>query len=110
MVTHATLRMPISDSEMQELPRPHSRIATIITKLHAAKNLDELFLDLKHELVSLFHVEQLTLYAVDNQKKELYSRYLLDTLDGVQEIRVPINDTSVSGYCARHGTILNIAD
>jgi type II secretory ATPase GspE/PulE/Tfp pilus assembly ATPase PilB-like protein len=34
----------------------------------------------------------------------------LDPLDGVQEIRVPINDASISGYCARYGKIVNIAD
>ena len=86
------------------------RTATIINKIHAAKNLDELFFELKGELATLFEVEQLTLYAVDREKKELYSKYLLDPLDGVQEIRVPINEASISGYCARYGKILNIAD
>ena len=71
---------------------------------------DELFFELKGELATLFEVEQLTLYAVDREKRELYSKYLLDPLDGVQEIRVPINEASVSGYCARYGKIVNIAD
>ena len=72
--------------------------------------LDELFFELKSELSTLFEVEQLTLYAIDREKRELYSKYLLDPLDGVQEIRVPINDASISGYCARYGKIVNIAD
>ena len=33
----------------------------------------------------------------------------MDPLDGVQEIRV-INEASISGYCARYGKIVNIAD
>jgi type II secretory ATPase GspE/PulE/Tfp pilus assembly ATPase PilB-like protein len=99
-----------SESSLAGQSRPVSRTAFIINRIHAAKNLDELFIELKEDLRNLFDVEQLTLYAVDRERRELYSKYLLDPIDGVQEIRVPINERSVSGYCARHGKILNIAD
>ena len=110
MAEQATLRMPIATSGLQEWQLAKSRTATIINQIHAVKNLDELFFGLKSELAMLFEVEQLTLYAIDREKKELYSKYLLDLLDGVHEIRVPINEASISGYCARYGKILNIAD
>jgi type II secretory ATPase GspE/PulE/Tfp pilus assembly ATPase PilB-like protein len=79
-------------------------------KILAARDLDDLFLELRDDLVSLFDVEQLTLYTVDREKRELYSRFILDPLQGVQEIRVAIDETSISGYCARHGKLLNIVD
>src|SRR5437667_12386165 len=110
MAERATLRMQTSDAGTQEWSEPKGRTATVINKIHAAKNLDELFFEIKNDLVNLFDVEQLTLYAVDSQKKELYAKYLLNSLDGVGEIRVPINEFSVSGYCARYGKMLNIAD
>src|SRR5919199_2140225 len=110
MADQAILQTRISPSSSQEWSTAKGRTATIINKIHAAKNLDELFFELKGELATLFEVEQLTLYAVDREKRELYSKYLLDTLDGVQEIRVPINEASVSGYCARYDKIVNIAD
>ena len=100
----------MATSGSQEWSTAKGRTATIINKLHAAKNLEELFFELKSELATLFEVEQLTLYAVDREKRELYSKYLLDSLEGVQEIRVPINEASISGYCARYGKIVNIAD
>jgi type II secretory ATPase GspE/PulE/Tfp pilus assembly ATPase PilB-like protein/GAF domain-containing protein len=84
--------------------------ATLIDKIRAAATLDDLFLKLKEDLVDLFEVEQLTLYAIDRENRELYSRFLLDSLQGIQEIRVPIDATSVSGYCARYGKVLNIGD
>src|SRR5215831_10083213 len=99
-----------SDAGAQAVPSRQGRTATVINKIHAAKNLDELFFEIKHDLVSLFNVEQLTLYAVDREKKELYAKYLLNSLDGVEEIRVPITASSISGYCARYGKVLNIAD
>jgi type II secretory ATPase GspE/PulE/Tfp pilus assembly ATPase PilB-like protein len=95
---------------LEEQRGPKSRTASIVNRIHAAKNLDELFIELKEELRHLFNVEQLTLYAVDRERRELYSKFLLDPIDGVQEFRVPINEHSVSGYCARHGKVLNIAD
>ena len=84
--------------------------AALINKIGAAATLDDLFLKLKEDLVDLFDVEQLTLYAIDRDNRELYSRFLLDSLQGIQEIRVPIDATSVSGYCARYGKTLNIGD
>jgi type II secretory ATPase GspE/PulE/Tfp pilus assembly ATPase PilB-like protein len=110
MAEQVTLQTQMSTSNSQEWSTAKGRTATIINRIHAAKNLDELFFELKGELATLFEVEQLTLYAVDREKRELYSKYLLDPLDGVQEIRVPINDASISGYCARYGKIVNIAD
>src|SRR5712691_9316678 len=110
MAEQATLRMQTSDAGTPEWSGPKGRTATVINKIHAAKNLEELFFEIKNDLANLFNVEQLTLYAVDSQKKELYAKYLLNSLDGVEEIRVPITEASVSGYCARYGKVLNIAD
>jgi len=110
MAEQAILQMRPAAFGLQEWNTAKGRTASIINRIHAAKNLEELFLELKNELVTLFEVEQLTLYAVDREKRELYSKYLLDSLDGVQEVRVPINESSISGYCARYGKTLNIAD
>ena len=92
------------------LPGTQSPEAALIDKIRAAATLDDLFLKLKEDLADLFEVEQLTLYAIDRDNRELYSRFLLDSLQGIQEIRVPIDATSVSGYCARYGKTLNIGD
>jgi type II secretory ATPase GspE/PulE/Tfp pilus assembly ATPase PilB-like protein len=110
MAEEATLRMREPGTHMSEKYEAKERAASIIYKIHSAKSIDDLFFQLKTDLATLFEVEQLTVYAVDREKRELYSKYLLDSLEGVQEIRVPINDASISGYCARYGKILNITD
>ncbi len=84
MAEQATRWMQIADAGTPEWAGPKGRTATVINKIHAAKNLDALFFEIKNDLVSLFDAEQLTLYAVDSQKKELYSKYLLNPLDGVE--------------------------
>src|SRR4029450_9123996 len=110
MAEQATLQTRMSTSGSQEWSTAKGLTATNINKIHAAKNLDELFFELKGELATLFEVEQLTLYAVDRGKRGPESKGVVDPLDGVQEIRVPINDASISGYCARYGKMVNIAD
>jgi type II secretory ATPase GspE/PulE/Tfp pilus assembly ATPase PilB-like protein len=105
-----TLSVMQDDVSPQAALSPRGRIASILNKIHATKNPDDFFLEIREDLRKLFDVEQLTLYAVDREKRELYSRFLLDPIEGVQEIRVPINENSISGYCARHGKVLNVAD
>src|SRR5207247_8086373 len=51
---------------------------------------------------------RMTLYAVDAEKKEIYSRFL--ALNTVKDIRLPINERSIAGYVATTGKVVSIAD
>src|SRR5262245_36144244 len=50
----------------------------------------------------------MTLYAVDAERKELFSKFLV--LDALREIRVPISDRSIAGFCAMYRQVVNITD
>jgi len=50
------------------------RVKQVMNRIHAATDLDEIFVELLDEILSLFDAEHLTLYAVDYDKKEIYSR------------------------------------
>ena len=82
----------------------------LTNKIQTIKSLDNFFFEVRDEIHQLFEAEQATVFAVDREKRELYSRYTLDSVDGVQEIRVPISEQSLAGYCARYGKLLNVAD
>jgi len=82
----------------------------LINKIHTIKSLDSFFFEVREELHQQFATDQATIFAVDREKRELYSRFTLDPVDGVQEIRIPISEHSISGYCARYGKLLNVAD
>lgn len=82
----------------------------LLNKIHTIKSLDNFFFEVREEIHRLFEAEQATIFAVDREKRELYSRFTLDPVDGVQEIRVPISEHSISGYCARYGKLLNVTD
>src|SRR5712692_1042047 len=91
----------------QELAH-REKLAQLVNRIHAAKSLDSLFIELKQDMLDLFDAERMTFYAVDRERREIYSRFI--DIDTVKEIRVPINPTSVAGYVAKTGERVNIAD
>src|SRR3989449_9310361 len=50
----------------------------------------------------------MTIYAIDQAKKELYSKFL--ALDTVKEIRLPVSEESIAGYVAASDRVVNSAD
>src|SRR3989442_6660227 len=84
------------------------RLVQLVHRIHAAKTLDQIFLELEAEILSLFDAERLTLYAVHPERKDLCSKFL--QVDTVKEIRVPINERSIAGYVALAQTPVNVAD
>jgi GAF domain-containing protein len=63
------------------------KLVALVDRIHAAKNLDAIFIECRDEMLALFDADRLTLYAVDAEKKEIYSKFL--DLDTVREIRIP---------------------
>ena len=94
--------------ELREQVAYAERAKQVMDRIHAAKDLDQIFVELLDEILSLFDAEHLTLYAVDYDKKEIYSRFL--DLDEIKEIRVPFNEQSVVGFVARNRKTVNIVD
>ena len=99
---------PDTLQELQQKVAYTEHVKQIINRIHSAKDLDHILVDLKDEILSLFDAERLTLYAVDPERKEIYSKYL--DIHEVKEIRVPISEQSISGFVAKYRRPLNIAD
>lgn len=99
---------PDTLQELQQKVAYAEHVKQIINRIHSAKDLDHILVDLKDEILSLFDAERLTLYAVDPERKEIYSKYL--DIDEVKEIRVPISEHSISGFVAKYRRPLNITD
>ncbi|MFI5341492.1 MAG: GspE/PulE family protein [Candidatus Methylomirabilales bacterium] len=103
-----TTVQPESLQELQQKVAHTEHVKQIINRIHSAKDVDHILVDLKDEILSLFDAERLTLYAVDAEKKEIYSKFL--DMDEVREIRVPISEQSVAGFVAKYRRSLNIGD
>ncbi len=84
------------------------RLNNITNKIHSAKDTNDILLNLQKDILSLFATDRITIYVVDGVNKQIVSRFKTGT--EVAEIRVPINNTSISGYCAASGKTVNIAN
>lgn len=85
-----------------------AQLKHVTNRIHAARDLDQLFIELQDDIRALFDAERLALYAVDYEKKEVYSRF--SDLDKIREIRVPLSDQSIVGFVARNCVKVNIAN
>jgi type II secretory ATPase GspE/PulE/Tfp pilus assembly ATPase PilB-like protein len=84
------------------------KLVQLVDRIHAAKGIDSLFIELQGEILGLLDADRMTIYAIDQAKKELYSKFLV--LDTVKEIRLPVSEKSIAGYVAASGRVVNIAD
>ena len=65
-----------------------TRLQKICNKINAAANLDEILINLKSDITSLFEAERITVYVVDKNKHQLVSRF--KSGDDIEEIRLSI--------------------
>ena len=94
--------------ELQLKVEHTEHVKQIIAQIQAATNLDQIILDLHHDILSLFDAQDLTLYAFDSDKKEIFSK--IPHVDSVEEIRIPISEQSLAGFCAKYLRPVNIVD
>jgi len=100
--------LPDSVNELQQKIAHAEEVKRISNQIHAAKDLDQILLDMNREILALFEAEELILYAVDPDKKEIYGK--LPHLDGVEEIRLRIDEQSIAGFTAKYLRPVNIQD
>ncbi len=103
-----TTVQPEALQELQQRLAYAEHLQQIINQIHSAKDLDHILVDLKDEILGLFDAERLTLYAVDAERKEIYSKFL--DIDEVKEIRVPVSEQSIAGFVAKYRRPINIGD
>jgi sigma-B regulation protein RsbU (phosphoserine phosphatase) len=90
-------------STMREL-----RAMLNVSRIMAANvDLDDLLELIINELVRTIDAERGTLYLVDEEKGELFSRILLEDTGDLREIRVKIGE-GIAGHVAATGEVLNI--
>jgi type II secretory ATPase GspE/PulE/Tfp pilus assembly ATPase PilB-like protein len=86
----------------------HKRLNNITNKINAAKDTDDILINLQAEILGLFDADRITIYVVDGVNKQIISRF--KTGSEIGEIQVPINNESIAGYCATSGKMINIGN
>jgi type II secretory ATPase GspE/PulE/Tfp pilus assembly ATPase PilB-like protein len=100
--------MPQNMQELQQKVEFAEHVKRINNQIHAASDLDQILLDLHKDILSLFDAEDLTLFAFDSEKKEIFSK--VPHIDTVEEVRIAITEQSLAGFCAKYLRPVNILD
>jgi hypothetical protein len=100
--------IPQNLQELQQKVAFAENVKRITDQIHAASDLDHILLDLRKDILSIFDAEDLTIFAFDSDKKEIFSK--VPHIDTVEEIRIPITEQSLAGFCAKYLRPVNIAD
>lgn len=95
-------------NDHQEKLSYYKALHDIANQIHAAKDINEILINLKDEMLSLFDADRITIYVVDGKRKEIYSRFKAG--NDPEEIRVPINNQSIAGYTANNAQVTNIVN
>ncbi len=103
--------MPDSVQALQEQLAYEQRLVAVVDRIHAAKSLESIFVDIQGDILALLDAERMTLYAIDHEHRELYSRLLAPgPIPEVREIRVPISEKSIAGFVALARRVVNVVD
>jgi len=100
--------IPQNLQELQQKVAFAENVKRITDQIHSASDLDHILLDLRKEILSIFDAEDLTIFAFDAEKKEIFSK--VPNIDSVEEIRIPITEQSLAGFCAKYLRPVSIAD
>ena len=64
--------IPQNLQELQQKVAFAENVKRITEQIHAANDLDHILLDLRKEILSIFDAEDLTIFAFDSEKKEIF--------------------------------------
>lgn len=96
------------EASLEQQLQFQKRLNNITNRIHSAKDTNDILINLQSEILGLFDADRITIYVVDGIKKQIVSRFKTGT--DIAEIRVPINNGSISGYCAASGKVVNIVN
>ncbi len=104
-------RLKPVESDIERLKRELKyglALKEITNRIHSARNLDEILIGLKDDILGLFDADRINIYAIDGIKKELYSWFAVK--DGIETIRIPVTPESIAGFAATSRKVVNISD
>ncbi len=100
----------ISIDEIRELSRRlalRKSLLEITNRLYAARDIQEMHLEMKKYILPLLNAQTVSLYALDPTRNDLFT--LAGEENELREVRVAVNGDSVAGFVAQSGKPLNIA-
>src|SRR6478736_888895 len=85
------------------------QLQVVTNRIHATSNIDEIMLEMSAEVCALFNADRLTIYSVGEDKQSIVSK-VKTGLNSFKDLKLPIAEHSIAGYCALAKKTINIKD
>ena len=86
-----------------------TKLQAVTNRIHAARNTEELMVELSKDICSLFDADRLTLYVLSEDRTTIVSK-VKTGLSSFKDLKLPINEQSIAGYVALTKKMLNVKD
>ena len=85
------------------------KIQAVTNRIHSTTNVDEIILDVSRDICQLFEADRMTVYILSEDGGSIVSK-VKTGLNSFKDIKLPISESSLAGYCALNRRHMNIKD
>ncbi|HET9579163.1 MAG TPA: ATPase, T2SS/T4P/T4SS family [Usitatibacter sp.] len=85
------------------------KLQAVTNRIHSTANVDEIILDVSRDICQLFEADRLTVYVTSEDGQSIVSK-VKTGLNSFKDIKLPISESSLAGFCALNKRHMNIRD
>jgi len=85
------------------------KLQAVTNRIHSTSNIDEIILDVSRDICQLFEADRMTVYITSEDGSSIVSK-VKTGLNSFKDIKLPISESSLAGYCALNKRHMNIKD
>ncbi|HRA24688.1 MAG TPA: secretion system protein E, partial [Usitatibacteraceae bacterium] len=85
------------------------KIQAVTNRIHSTSNVDEIILEVSRDICQLFEADRMTIYTMSEDGQSIVSK-VKTGLNSFKDIKLPISESSLAGFCALHKRHMNIKD
>ena len=85
------------------------KLQAVTNRIHSTANVDEIILDVSRDICQLFEADRMTVYVASEDQQSIVSK-VKTGLNSFKDIKLPISESSLAGFCAMHKRHMNIRD
>ncbi len=85
------------------------KLQAVTNRIHSTSNVDEIILDVSRDICQLFEADRMTVYIMSEDGGSIVSK-VKTGLNSFKDIKLPISESSLAGFCAMNKRHMNIKD
>ena len=85
------------------------KLQAVTNRIHSTQNVDERMLDVSRDICQLFEADRMTIYTTSEDLSSIVSK-VKTGLNSFKDIKLPISESSMAGFCALNRRHMNIRD